>query len=299
MYQKYVFYDYYATRPNLTYHTKLTKPNLPCQTNHAKSTILKSPWQIYHTKLTMPNLPYQTYHTKLTMPNFPSPSFSMSLKLFLLICCRSPSMWGSSHLVPPTKITMTNLSYQTYYAKPTMLNLPCQTYHTKPTIPNSPCRTYHTKLTMPNQPYETYHTKPTIPNVPCQTYHAKPTIPNLPCQTSLRRASRWASSSSCWSAVGRRPCGAPPTWSRPATGSSPARCSGGTATRPGAYYTCRPYWWLRVAFSAGHCEQRGYEKALFYECSFVWVLVNFFGNLKTVVFSRMLRLISYGLFFCA
>ncbi len=124
-----------------------------------------------------------------------------------------------------------------------------------------------------------------MPNLPYQTYHAKPNIPNLPCQTSLRRASRWAASSSCWSAVGRRPCGAPPTWSRPATGSSPARCSGGTATRPGAYFKCR----LQFV----NCEQRGEGKALFYECLFVWDLVNFLQN---VVFWRLHRLISYGLF---
>ncbi len=90
--------------PNLpyqTYHTKPTILNLPCQTYHAKPTLPNLPCQTSHAKPNIPNLPCQTYHTKLTMPNFPSPSFSMSRKLFLLICCRSPSMCGSSHLVPP------------------------------------------------------------------------------------------------------------------------------------------------------------------------------------------------------
>ncbi len=296
-------YQTYHAKPTLpnspcqTYHTKLTMPNLPYQTYHAKPTIPNSPCQTYHTKLTMTNLryqthqklPYKTYHSKSTIPNSPCQTYH-------------------------TKLTIPNLQYQTYHA-----NLPCRTYPTKLTMSNLQYQTYHAKPTMPNLPSQTYLAKPTIPNLPYQTYNTKPTIPNLPCQISLRRASRWAASSSCWSAVGRRPCAAPPTWSRPATGSSPARCSGGTATRPDAQSICRlqgkrafhkmRHWRLRVASSAGHCKQRGEGKALFmnvYLSEFwynflaifkLWSFQECFDLFLMVFFLRVIHLFLYSMTF--
>ena len=65
----------YCQKPNPTYQTEPTKPNLPNPTYQTQPTKPDLPNPTYQTQPTKPNLPNQTYQTKPTNPNLPNHTY--------------------------------------------------------------------------------------------------------------------------------------------------------------------------------------------------------------------------------